>query len=67
MRVSPTSRIIFLSQHTSLQAVSEALAAGGKGYVAKSDAALDLFVAINTVLKGESFVSTAIQKRGWAL
>ena len=39
-RVSPSSRIIFLSQHTSLHVVREAFKVGGHGYLTKSDAGL---------------------------
>jgi DNA-binding NarL/FixJ family response regulator len=39
--VSPNSRIIFLSQHDSLQMVQDAVRVGGHGYVTKMDAASD--------------------------
>jgi DNA-binding NarL/FixJ family response regulator len=66
LRVSPKSRIIFVSQHTSLQVVREALESGGQAYVSKSDAGLDLAEAIRAVSKGERFVSRGIRKQGWA-
>src|ERR1700733_14528302 len=65
LRVSPKSRILFLSQHTSLHVVREAFKAGGHGYLTKSDAGLELLEAIRTVLDGGCFVSKLIRKQGW--
>ncbi len=65
LRVSPTSRIIFLSQHVALHIVREALDAGGQGFVAKSDAGQDLLEAVRAVSEGERFVSREIGKQGW--
>src|ERR1700690_3852885 len=45
-RVSPGSKIIFLSQHDSLQMVEDAVRVGGNGYVTKIDAGSDLLKAI---------------------
>jgi two-component system response regulator NreC len=66
LRVSPKSQIIFVSEHTSLQVVREALEAGGRGYVAKCDAGLELSEAIRIVSGGKPFVSRGIRKQGWA-
>ena len=67
MRVlSPESRIIFLSQHDSIQIARDALSAGGHGYVVKSDAGRDLLEAIRTVFAGRLFVSRTLVARGWA-
>ncbi len=65
MRVSPTSKIIFLSQHTSLHVVREALKAGGLGFVSKSDAGQQLLEAVRAVSGGERFISHGIRKEGW--
>ena len=66
MRVlSPESRIIFLSQHDSIQIAKDALSAGGHGYVVKSDAGRDLLQAIRTVFAGRLFVSRTLVARGW--
>ena len=63
--VSPESRIIFLSQHDSIQIAKDALSVGAQGYVVKSDAGRDLLKAIQTVLEGETFVSRTLVSRGW--
>jgi DNA-binding NarL/FixJ family response regulator len=64
-KISPQSRIIFLSQYDSLQMVNEALKVGGHGYVAKVDAGLELLSAIRTVREGTRFVSMRIRDQGW--
>ena len=63
--VSPESRIIFLSQHDSVQIAKDALRAGAEGYVVKSDAGLDLLAAIQAVYEGRQFVSRSLIARGW--
>jgi CheY-like chemotaxis protein len=63
--VSPASKIIFLSQHDSLQIVKNAFKTGGHGYVLKSDAALDLLDAIRCVREGNQFVSERLLTQGW--
>lgn len=63
--VSPESRIIFLSQHDSIQIAKDALSAGAHGYVVKSDAGLDLLNAIRTVHEGQQFISRTLVARGW--
>ena len=64
-KVSPQSKIIFLSQHTSMQMVQEALRDGGHGYVTKIDAAAELLKAIGAVRDGEQFVSQRVRNQGW--
>jgi DNA-binding NarL/FixJ family response regulator len=66
-RVSPKSRLIFLSQHDSLQMVKDALNVGGHGYVAKSDAGQELLKAIRSVREGKQFVSQRIMSQGWKM
>jgi DNA-binding NarL/FixJ family response regulator len=63
--ISPDSRIIFLSQHDSIQIAKDALSAGGHGYVVKSDAGRDLLAAIRAVHAGQTFVSRTLVARGW--
>jgi CheY-like chemotaxis protein len=64
--VSPNSRIIFLSQHDSIQTAKDALSVGAHGYVVKSDAGRDLLTAIATVYEGRTFVSRTLVARGWS-
>jgi CheY-like chemotaxis protein len=64
--VSPNSRIIFLSQHDSIQTAKDALSVGAHGYVVKSDAGRDLLPAITEVYEGRTFVSRTLVARGWS-
>lgn len=64
-KVSPQSRIIFLSQHDSSHIVKEAFKTGGHGYVIKTDAASELQNAIRAVLEGMRFVSQGIRDQDW--
>ena len=53
---SPESKIIFLSQETSIEIIEEALGTGAKGYVVKSAVAAELMGALNFVIQGGCFV-----------
>ena len=55
-KLSPESRILFLSQELSADVVQEALSAGARGYVVKIDAGSELLEAVETVLRGGQFV-----------
>jgi DNA-binding NarL/FixJ family response regulator len=63
-KVSPTSQIIFLSQHDSLHMANEGFKVGGHGYVTKIDAASDLLKAIRAVREGTCFISQRIREQG---
>jgi DNA-binding NarL/FixJ family response regulator len=63
--VSPESRIIFVSQHDSIQIAKDALSVGAYGYVVKSDAGHDLLKAIEHASEGKNFVSRTLVSRGW--
>ena len=58
--VSPESRIIFVSQHDSVQTAKDALSVGAHGYVVKSDAGRDLLTAIEAAREGRTFTSRAV-------
>jgi DNA-binding NarL/FixJ family response regulator len=60
-RVSPTSRIIFLTQNNDLDVLRAALGAGARGYVWKTDAQRDLLAAAEAVLRGKRFVSSSVR------
>ena len=64
-KISPQTKIIFLSQHDSLHMANEALKIGGHGYVSKMDAGSELLGAIQTVREGNRFVSQRIVAQGW--
>jgi len=55
-KVSPESKILFVSQESSVEVVQEALGLGACGYVVKTDARRELIQAIDAVLRGERFV-----------
>jgi CheY-like chemotaxis protein len=60
-QLSPSSKIIFLSQYNSLDVVQAALGTGALGYVRKTDARRDLLLAVGAVLHGKQFVSSSIK------
>ena len=60
-RLSPESKIIFLTQESSTDVVQEGLNLGARGYVLKTRAALDLVAAVEAVLDGRRFVSAGLQ------
>jgi DNA-binding NarL/FixJ family response regulator len=53
---SPVSKILFLSQDSSVETVLAALDTGAAGYIVKSDAGRELLPAIDAILRGEMFV-----------
>lgn len=55
-KLSPGSRILFVSQETSSEVVETVLNLGASGYVVKSDAGSELLTAVDVVLRGERFV-----------
>lgn len=57
---SPKTRIILLTQHDEEQYLSEALDAGVKGYVLKSQVASDLIQAIRQVSHGQVYLSPGV-------
>ncbi len=58
--VSPTSKILFVSQESSSDLVQEALALGALGYVVKAHAGSELLAAVEAVLEGWQFVSRGL-------
>jgi two-component system response regulator NreC len=58
----PETRTILLTQHDEDQYVSEALEAGVKGYVLKSQVASDLLQAIQQVSRGQVYLSPGVSR-----
>ena len=58
--LSPNSKILFFTQNCSREIAQGALRTGANGYLLKSDAA-DLVSAVETVLRGEQFLSSGVQ------
>ena len=61
-RLSPDSKILFVSQQSSPDLVQAALDTGALGYVVKSDAAGELLPAVEAVLRGKVFVSSSLAR-----
>jgi DNA-binding NarL/FixJ family response regulator len=62
-RQSPGLEILFVTQHDSPQMMREALDAGARGYVVKSNAARDLLAAVEAVSQHRVF--TALNERSF--
>jgi DNA-binding NarL/FixJ family response regulator len=60
-QLSPDSAILFVSMNHSVNVVSEALRAGAKGFVLKTDAGRDLWPAIEAVLQNKQFLSRSLR------
>jgi len=58
--LSPSSKILFVSEDRSPSVAEEALRVGAAGYVVKSDAARQLLPAVEAVLEGKPFVSSSL-------
>lgn len=57
------ARIVIFSMHENAAFASQALTAGARGYVAKSEAAEDLVRAIREAAAGRGFISTAVAQK----
>ena len=62
-RVSPGSKILFLSSMNEIELIQAAFEAGGSGSVFKRDAGRELTPAIRATLLGQRFVSRSLT--GW--
>jgi DNA-binding NarL/FixJ family response regulator len=58
-RFTPKSKILFLTQESSIVVVREALKTGA-GFVVKADAGRELLSAMKTVILGEQFLSSRV-------
>jgi len=58
----PSAKILFLTQNGDVDLVKSAMSNGARGYVLKANAGSELLPAIETVMRGETFVSSAIQQ-----
>ena len=58
----PEAKLIFLTMHASPVFATEALQAGASGYLLKQSAASELLHAIDTVLKGQTYLTPTITK-----
>jgi DNA-binding NarL/FixJ family response regulator len=60
LETSPTTKILVLTMNDSGEVASQALAAGARGLVLKSDAARDLVRAVQSVERGRPFLSPSV-------
>jgi DNA-binding NarL/FixJ family response regulator len=62
-KLSPESKILFVSQESSADVVQEALSLGALGYVVKAHAGSELLAAVGAILQGEPFISRGLSGR----
>jgi DNA-binding NarL/FixJ family response regulator len=60
-KLSPQSKILFLTQESSAEVVQEAISLGALGFVIKAQAARDLSAALEAVLRNEQFISSTLK------
>ena len=63
-KLSPDSKILFVSQESSADIVEAAIDTGAQGYVLKADAGRELSAAIEAVLQGQTYVSKSLAGHG---
>jgi DNA-binding NarL/FixJ family response regulator len=59
----PTAKILVLSMHEKAAFASQALKAGAKGYLSKSSLAQELVNALETIVKGQTYISSDVAKK----
>ena len=59
-KLSPKSKILFISQESSADLVQEALALEALGYVVKAHTGSELVAAVEAVLEGRQFISSGL-------
>ena len=65
-KLSPKSKILFVSQESSSDLVQETLALGALGYVVKSDAGKELLTAVEAVVQGRHYLSSGLSSQNRA-
>jgi DNA-binding NarL/FixJ family response regulator len=60
-KVSPHSKILFVSLESSADVVQEALQLGAQGYILKAGAARELVPAVDAVLQGKQYLSRRLK------
>ena len=68
-RLIPDVKVLILTMHKDSEYLSQAVSAGADGYLLKDDVANDLFVAIDSIRRGEIFLSRLIAEEArqyWA-
>jgi DNA-binding NarL/FixJ family response regulator len=63
-KIVPGSEVLIVTQHDSAQMMREAVAAGARGYVVKSDAVRDLPTAVDAVSQHKCFSASSHELPG---
>jgi DNA-binding NarL/FixJ family response regulator len=66
LKLTPNSKILFVSQESSADLVQEALALGALGYVVKCDAGNELLIAVEAVVQGRQYLSSGLSSHNRA-
>lgn len=59
----PAVRVLILSMHTNEAYVNKALRYGAKGYLLKDAATIELELALQAIVKGDTYLSPAVSKQ----
>ena len=59
-KLSPKSKILFVSQESAADVVREALSIGALGYVVKAHAGSELLAAVDAIRQGKRFISSSL-------
>ena len=59
-RASPQTRVLMASQHEGMKFVQQALQAGADGYLSKDSEPEELSLAIESILRGDSYLSPKV-------
>jgi DNA-binding NarL/FixJ family response regulator len=59
-KLSPESKILFVSQESDADAVQEALGSGAMGHVEKTHAGIELLAAVEAVCQGRRYVGAGL-------
>lgn len=62
-RDAPQSRVLVLTMHDDVSYLQEALRAGAAGYILKKAVDSELLMAIQTVMRGETYVHSAMTQK----
>jgi DNA-binding NarL/FixJ family response regulator len=62
LKISPQSKVVFVTMHSDSDYVVEAFRAGASGYLLKRSAASELVNAIHEVMKGRYYVTPLVTK-----
>lgn len=60
VEIAPRSKVLMLSMHSDPEVVSSAMRRGAHGYLLKDAAATELHTALQAVVRGERYLSSAI-------